>query len=455
MTPGPGSYDYKQNPSKNNAKKRTKSVGTAVHEMKEKYKIEYQAKREPTLATDPVHVPEKVEKKVRVKGGLKWGLNQRDRFEEMYKNEGENRNEENHPPLRDRKKEKPLRESSVFVSKSVKSCFDCLVYKTSNPFKAELRKMLGFEDEDPGPGSYNLEADLQRGKKLGNNRFQFFGSTAHRFDHDGDEAEQLSPGPGHYFEEHKTFKSKTKKPKKSKKNPIGTNKEDSNDVGPGYYNNEKVNAYPSTYNYHNFNGTGTFGSKVPRFEEQQERPVQKEAVPLLLEENEQRRQRIEEEFNYRRNLLKNKKHASFLSETKRDCFQRKEDSPFGLYEVGLQDINHKLKKQKEHAQQFSECNLYRPPFLSSVDRFKQKPEPEQTHKDCWCLVKEVEKKNIEHGSSMFESAVERSVVFNEKYRSPPVGQYSKPSSLIRESFNSKFIKASQNKGKKLQLWGKR
>ena len=42
VTPGPGYYNYNQNSSKINVKKRTKSVGGAVHKMKEKYKTEYQ-----------------------------------------------------------------------------------------------------------------------------------------------------------------------------------------------------------------------------------------------------------------------------------------------------------------------------------------------------------------------------------------------------------------------------
>ena len=48
--------------------------------------------------------------------------------------------------------------------------------------------MLGFEDEDPGPGSYNLDTEVPKSKKL-SNKFQFFGSTAHRFEHEKQEPE--------------------------------------------------------------------------------------------------------------------------------------------------------------------------------------------------------------------------------------------------------------------------
>jgi hypothetical protein len=50
-----------------------------------------------------------------------------------------------------RKKVKP---SAVFASKSLKSHLDAQIFKTNNPFKAELRKMINFKDEQPGPGAY-------------------------------------------------------------------------------------------------------------------------------------------------------------------------------------------------------------------------------------------------------------------------------------------------------------
>lgn len=41
-----------------------------------------------------------------------------------------------------------------------------------------MRKILGYEDEDPGPGSYNIDKEK---KKKFSKKFQFFGSTAQRF----------------------------------------------------------------------------------------------------------------------------------------------------------------------------------------------------------------------------------------------------------------------------------
>ena len=52
----------------------------------------------------------------------------------------------------DRKKK--TRPSAVFASKSLKSNLEALIFKTSNPFKVELRKMINFKDGEPGPGAY-------------------------------------------------------------------------------------------------------------------------------------------------------------------------------------------------------------------------------------------------------------------------------------------------------------
>ena len=67
----------------------------------------------------------------------------------------------------------------------------------------------------------------------------------------------------------------------------------------------------------------------------------------------------------------------FLSESKRNCFEDvnfKAKNPFGNYEVGVEDISTRLRKHKDFSQQFSDCNLTKPGFSSTVERFKtEKP----------------------------------------------------------------------------------
>ena len=68
-----------------------------------------------------------------------------------------------------------MQPSAAFASKTIKSHLETQIYKTSNPFKAELRKMINFKDEQPGPGSYELAHKTMVDKTPA--MFQFFGST--------------------------------------------------------------------------------------------------------------------------------------------------------------------------------------------------------------------------------------------------------------------------------------
>jgi hypothetical protein len=72
-------------------------------------------------------------------------------------------------------KKTKIRPSAVFASKSIKSHIETQIYKTNNSFKAELRKMINYKDDMPGPGAYEVDSHniLKTPAK-----FQFFGSTA-------------------------------------------------------------------------------------------------------------------------------------------------------------------------------------------------------------------------------------------------------------------------------------
>jgi hypothetical protein len=80
----------------------------------------------------------------------------------------------------------------VFASKSIKSHLETQIYKTNNSFKAELRKMIDYKDEQPGPGSYDPPAPTTAPRVLP--RFQFFGSTVERFP----QLQEEAVGPGLY-----------------------------------------------------------------------------------------------------------------------------------------------------------------------------------------------------------------------------------------------------------------
>jgi hypothetical protein len=75
-----------------------------------------------------------------------------------------------------KKKTRAKSQSAVFASKSLKSQFEASIYQTTNPFKVELRKMINFRDERPGPGSYDCN-DHEFSKNFKFQKHQFFGST--------------------------------------------------------------------------------------------------------------------------------------------------------------------------------------------------------------------------------------------------------------------------------------
>ena len=45
----------------------------------------------------------------------------------------------------------------MFASKSLKSHFESKIYKSNNAFKVELRKLIDYKDEEPGPGHYEVK----------------------------------------------------------------------------------------------------------------------------------------------------------------------------------------------------------------------------------------------------------------------------------------------------------
>lgn len=73
----------------------------------------------------------------------------------------------------------------------MKSHLEAQIYKTNNTFKAEIRKIINFKDEQPGPGSYDTNKARNRTILP---EHQFFGSAAERFPEDKEDP----VGPGLY-----------------------------------------------------------------------------------------------------------------------------------------------------------------------------------------------------------------------------------------------------------------
>lgn len=71
--------------------------------------------------------------------------------------------------------EKPFERqpSSSFISSSVRSYFNNIYYETNQDAKAQLREVINFKSDRPGPGQYHPEIQSRPNPS----KFQFFGST--------------------------------------------------------------------------------------------------------------------------------------------------------------------------------------------------------------------------------------------------------------------------------------
>ena len=154
-----------------------------------------------------------------------------------------------------------IRPSAVFVSKTMKSHIEAQIYKTNNSFKADLRKMIDFKDDHPGPGAYELNHNkLEQTPK----RFQFFGSTVERFPENRFEE---TIGPGSYKVSEKQQQSlkpdnflSFEKPEKEERHSYIPNCVEN--PGPGSYNVNQTSLRLSTSEKQL---KKPFGSCQPRF----------------------------------------------------------------------------------------------------------------------------------------------------------------------------------------------
>lgn len=136
----------------------------------------------------------------------------------------------------------------------------------------------------------------------------------------------------------------------------------------------------------------------------------------------EKQEKKEAELKVRKMMLQSHGSPAFVSGAKRFEERKESEREIGWYEVGQSDIATRLAKYSQMAKQFEECQLKKPAFLSSEDRFKVEKPWENDHKDCWCLVKSVEKQMLEHESPSFACG-ERRELFAQKGTVPPVGSY--------------------------------
>lgn len=161
-----------QRKSKSNSLNRPKIVDK-VREINHSY---YKKQREVTLVSDPPRIPAQgiESKSTKSKGGANWNLDKRERFTTDHKEEFTNEEKEKALSEMASNKRRVVHPSAVFISRSMKSHLETQIYQTNNSFKAELRKIINFKDEKPGPGTYQVGNNMT--EKI-HPVFQFFGST--------------------------------------------------------------------------------------------------------------------------------------------------------------------------------------------------------------------------------------------------------------------------------------
>ena len=115
------------------------------------------------------------------------------------------------------------------------------------------------------------------------------------------------------------------------------------------------------------------------------------------------------------------------------------------------DISARVMQYQRVAKQLEECQLSKPPFLSSEERFRKVKIEESQHKDCWCMVKSVEKQVIERESPAFACGQKRQI-FEQSGQVPPVGYYeTSDRGIVKGSFNSRFRKKTENQVKRSNI----
>ena len=75
-----------------------------------------------------------------------------------------------------RSKSVSMAASPAFVSDSVRSFFDKIIFETNHDSKARQREYLKYKSKVIGPGTYDIAPE----KKKKPSKYQFFGSTEER-----------------------------------------------------------------------------------------------------------------------------------------------------------------------------------------------------------------------------------------------------------------------------------
>ncbi|CAD8185804.1 unnamed protein product [Paramecium octaurelia] len=246
----------------------------------------------------------------------------------------------------------------AFLSETVRSYYDKLIYKTNREINAGLMKQINYKDQySPGPGQYNdCRVSIKIQKKA--QEYQFFGSSLERFK----EIKESSVGPGDYKIENSSFDKQLKRKNYTNATFLSsTGKGDllsSEEQMPGpaaYYLQNDL--YTDLIRKQDRGINGQLGGKEKRF---YDKPPLCKAGPGS--------------YDITRGEKNRAVSSCFRSSSKRDSVNRSSGPEIGQYKLDQQTIGYRMQKQLKFLKNLQKIDVQKPGFDCAEPRFKENKE---------------------------------------------------------------------------------
>ncbi|CAD8119227.1 unnamed protein product [Paramecium sonneborni] len=320
----------------------------------------------------------------------------------------------------DEKKKK--NKSPAFLSETVRSYYDKLIYKTNREINAGLRKQINYKDQySPGPGQYNdgrVSIKVQKKAK----EFQFFGSSLERFRQNQDQ----SVGPGDYRIEDSSFDQLVKKKNYTNATFLSSTgkgdliNQDEQNPGPGTYYVQN-DLYTDLIRKQDKGASGYLGGKEKRF---CEKPPLCKAGPGS--------------YDITKGEKKRAVSSCFKSSSKRDAINKSCGPDIGQYKLDQETIGYKIQKQLKFLKNLSKIDVQKPGFDCAEPRFKENQEAIQNIS--FTEQNQYPSANFKQVTAPFKSQQPRLAYISRQF-TPGVGKYQVESNNWKiNSFNTHYNK---------------
>ncbi|CAD8101748.1 unnamed protein product [Paramecium primaurelia] len=372
--PGPGHYDTVKNNSHNqqttsfrnqkiddirnqNLKRRIKSIPEPktqigmvyedIETLAQHQKVLQEQKKQKIVGPTTYEIPQSKQAK-----GISWDKSTKPRFQQEQSTDlGPGKY--NVPDEKKRKNKSP-----AFLSETVRSYYDKLIYKTNREINAGLRKQINYKDQySPGPGQYNdFRASIKVQKKA--KEFQFFGSSLERFR----EIQEKSVGPGDYRIEDSSFDQLVKKKNYTNATFLSSTgkgellNSDEQMPGPGAYYVQN-DLYTDLIRKQDRGISGYLGGKEKRF---YDKPPLCKAGPGSYDINKGEKKRAVS--------------SCFKSSSKRDAINKSCGPEIGQYKLDQESIGYRMQKQLKFLKNLQKIDVQKPGFDCAEPRFKENQE---------------------------------------------------------------------------------